>query len=100
MKKLEIMFETLDCELGVVKSYEWSELHDEIVNVFDSLLGDPVNEIIETYTENNCYLGEFHMKRKILSYDVLPYEELIAKNILRLGDELDWNLKYKWSFKE
>lgn len=95
MKKLEITFETLDCELGIVKSYEWSELHDEIVNVFNSLLGKPEKQI-EHYKEVNPYLGEFDMKRQTLSYDVKWEQELLVENILKLGDNLDWNLKYNW----
>lgn len=94
MKKLQIMFESLDCEIGVVKQYEWSPIYDEVVNTFNSLLGTPTSSI-EKYTEINPYLGEFDMKRKTLEYLVNWDEELIAKNILKLGDNLDWNLKYE-----
>ena len=52
--------------------------------------------LIEKYTEINPYLGEFDMKRKTLEYLVNWNEELIAENILKLGDNLDWNLKYNW----
>ena len=95
MKKLQIMFESLDCEIGVVKQYEWSPIYDEVVNTFNSLLGTPTINI-EKYTEINPYLGEFDMKRKTLEYLVNWDKELIAENILKLGDNLDWNLKYEW----
>ena len=95
MKKLQIMFESLDCEIGVVKQYEWSPIYDEVVNTFNSLLGTPTSSI-EKYTEINPYLGEFDMKRKTLEYLVNWDKELIAENILKLGDNLDWNLKYEW----
>ena len=95
MKKLQIIFESLDCEIGVVKQYEWSPIYDEVVNTFNSLLGTPTSNI-EKYTEINPYLGEFDMKRKTLEYLVNWHEELIAENILKLGDNLDWNLKYDW----
>ena len=36
------------------------------------------------------------MKRKTLEYLVNWDKELIVKNILKLGDNLDWNLKYEW----
>ena len=95
MKKLQITFETLDCEIGVVKQYEWSPMYDEIVNVFTSLLGR-FEKRIEFYKEVNPYLGEFDMKRQILTYNVNWDQELIVENILKLGDNLDWNLKYEW----
>ena len=94
MKKLQIIFESLDCEIGVVKQYEWSPIYDEVVNTFNSLLGTPTSSI-EKYTEINPYLGEFDMKRKTLEYLVNWDKELIVKNILKLGDNLDWNLKYE-----
>ena len=94
MKKLQIMFESLDCEIGVVKQYEWSPIYDEIVNTFWSILGKPT-ETVEKYKEVNPYLGEFDMKRKTLEYLVNWDKELIVKNILKLGDNLDWNLKYE-----
>ena len=94
MKKLQIIFESLDCEVGVVKQYEWSPIYDEVVNTFNSLLGTPTSNI-EEYTEINPYLGEFDMKRKTLEYLVNWDKELIVKNILKLGDNLDWNLKYE-----
>ena len=94
MKKLQIMFESLDCEIGVVKQYEWSPIYDEIVNTFWSILGKPT-ETVEKYKEVNPYLGEFNMKRKTLEYLVNWDKELIVKNILKLGDNLDWNLKYE-----
>ena len=94
MKKLQIIFESLDCEIGVVKQYEWSPIYDEVVNTFNSLLGTPTSNI-EKYTEINPYLGEFDMKRKTLEYLVNWDKELIVKNILKLGDNLDWNLKYE-----
>ena len=95
MKKLQIMFETLDCEIGVVKQYEWSPIYDEIVNTFWSVLGEP-KETVEKYKEVNPYLGEFDMKRKTLEYLVNWDKELIVKNILKLCDNLDWGLKYEW----
>ena len=94
MKKLQIMFESLDCEIGVVKQYEWSPIYDEIVNTFCSILGKPTISV-EKYKEVNPYLGEFNMKRKTLEYLVNWDKELIVKNILKLGDNLDWNLKYE-----
>lgn len=95
MKKLEICFETLDTDNTVVKNYEWSELYDEITNLFASLLGTPkIN--IEHYQETNEYLGTFNMKRKTLTYSVNWDKELITLNALKLGDNLDWNLKYNW----
>ena len=95
MKKLQIIFESLDCEIGVVKQYEWSPIYDEVVNTFNSLLGTPTSNI-EEYTEINPYLGEFDMKRKTLTYVVGFDKELIAENILTLCDNLDWNLQYNW----
>ena len=94
MKKLQIMFESLDCEIDVIKQYEWSPIYDEIVNTFWSILGEP-KETVEKYKEVNPYLGEFDMKRKTLEYLVNWDKELIVKNILKLGDNLDWNLKYE-----
>ena len=94
MKKLQIMFESLDCEIGVVKQYEWSPIYDEIVNTFCSILGKPTVSV-EKYKEVNPYLGEFNMKRKTLEYLVNWDRELIVENILKLGDNLDWNLKYE-----
>lgn len=95
MKKLQIMFESLDCEIGVVKQYEWSPMYDEIVNTFWSILGEP-KETVKKYKEVNPYLGKFDMKRKTLEFVVNWDQELIVENILKLGDNLDWNLKYEW----
>ena len=96
MKKLEICFDTLDCDNKTVKQYEWSPLYDEIVNTFSSILGSPVDITIQKYTETNKFLGEFDMKSKTLTYNVNWNEELIIKNILKLGDNRDWNLNYSW----
>ena len=65
-----------------------------MVNTFWSILGKPT-ETVEKYKEVNPYLGEFNMKRKTLEYLVNWDKELIVKNILKLGDNLDWNLKYE-----
>lgn len=95
MKKLEIVFRTLDTEDKTIKNYEWSELYPEITNTFTSLLGSPKESEIKKYKEKNDYLGTFDMKSKTLSWNISWNEELIVENILKLGDNLDWNLEYK-----
>ena len=55
MKKLQIMFESLDCEIGVVKQYEWSPIYDEVVNTFWSVLGEP-KETVEKLLSSNFSL--------------------------------------------
>lgn len=95
MKKLNVTFRTLDTDNKTVKGYEWSELYSEITNTFTSLLGSPRESEVKKYKEKNQCLGEFNMKAKTITWNVNWNEELIVENILKLGDNLDWNLEYE-----
>lgn len=91
-KKLEIVFNYLDTDNKLIRSYKVHPLYEEIRNTFSSYLSTPIRTI-RKYTDTNTY-GEFNMVELKLIYTISKDNITHTKYLIKLLENLDMDLQF------
>lgn len=91
-KKLEIVFNYLDTDNKLIRSYEVHPLYEEVRNTFDSYLSTPI-KMVRKYTDTNIH-GEFDMVELKLTYELDEDNITHTECLIKLLENLDMDLQF------